>query len=176
MTRSPLHSLWLMPEPAWAAEFSAVNRELAAEFGAPEFEPHLTLLGGTARDPAWLAATLVALSRGIPAFERPIADVRVGESRFRSFYAWFEPAGQLAELRRRAGVGLHASGEMLEPFLPHVSLLYGPVEPAAKAAARARVHRRLAGRNVGFDRICIALSGDTVPIDEWKIVDQVRLA
>ena len=60
-------------------------------------------------------------------------------------------------------------------FMPHVSLLYGPVEAAAKAAAIAEINARLAGRPIRFDRIGIVTSGQDVPIADWRVVTSVAL-
>ena len=59
--------------------------------------------------------------------------------------------------------------------MPHVSLLYGPVEAAAKAAAIAEINARLAGRPIRFDRIGIVTSGQDVPIADWRVVRSVAL-
>jgi 2'-5' RNA ligase len=62
-----------------------------------------------------------------------------------------------------------------EPFMPHVSLLYGPVAPEPKAAAAAEIRRRLKGRAVSFDRLCVVRSGQDTPIADWRVVATARL-
>ncbi|MFJ5368521.1 haloacid dehalogenase, partial [Bosea sp. CER48] len=88
---------------------------------------------------------------------------------FRSFYARFSVSPALAKLKQEL------DPEGFGSFMPHVSLLYGPVEPTAKAAAIAEVNTRLAGRTIRFDRIGIVTSGQDIPIADWRVVASIGL-
>lgn len=167
-------SVWLMPEPAWAREFARIVDDLADRFGTPSFVPHLTLIGGRPFDRFDLGRRVATLLPGTVPIWRPIADVAIGASFFRSFYALFGAEGALLALKQRtdrAVLGVEETG-----FMPHVSLLYGTVEAGRKAAAAAEIRAKLTGETVRFDRIEIVRSGDDVPVEEWETVEAFSLA
>lgn len=164
-----IHSLWLLPAADDAAMMAALVDELSGRFGTPVFAPHLTLRGDTQTPPDALEQAVAAAAAEVAAFAEPVALVEGSDAFFRSFYARFAVSPALARLKR----ALDPDG--LGGFMPHVSLLYGPVEPAAKAAAIREVNARLAGRSIRFDRIGVVTSGQDVPIAEWRVVASAAL-
>lgn len=162
-----MHSLWLMPDPDGLDALQAIQTDLADRFSAPRFDLHLTLLGGRPLEVAQAGAALAEIVRGIAPFESPILDVRISDAYFQSFYALFEASGPLLELKRRA---MHlVAGAEVGNFMPHVSLLYGPVEAEAKVRAAERARAVLAGRPLRFTAVALARSSDTMPIADWRV-------
>lgn len=164
-----IHSIWLMPGPADEAFLSGLVAELSQRFGTPLFTPHLTIKGDAEDPPARLEAGIAAATAQVAAFSETVAGVETSESYFQSFYARFPVCAPLAALKQRLDL------ERAEAFMPHVSLLYGAVAAVPKAAAAEEFHRRLAGRRIGFDRLCLVRSSQTIPIDEWAIVGTAPL-
>ena len=148
---------------------TGIVRDLSSRFGTPLFAPHLTLQGDTETTPERLERAITAAAGAVEAFAEPLSLVEGSDAYFRSFYARFAISPALAKLKQ----ALDPAG--YESFMPHVSLLYGPVEAAAKAAAIAEIHARLAGRAIRFDRIGIVTSGQDVPIADWRVVASVAL-
>ncbi|TCR68609.1 hypothetical protein [Bosea sp. BK604] len=159
-----VRSIWLMPKNDDEAFLSSLVRELAGRFGTPVFTPHLTLRGDTDVPANKLAEDIAAAASQVPAFAEPISAIETTEAFFRAFYARFAVSAPLATLKR--GLDPHAA----DPFMPHVSLLYGNLEADVKAPAAAEFGQRLAGRAIGFDRICVVRSGQDVPIADWSIL------
>lgn len=164
-----IYSLWLMASPSDEAMLTGLVGDLAGRFGTPLFAPHLTLQGDTAMPPDALECAAMAAAETVAAFAEPVAVVEGSDAFFRSFYARFAVSQPLAALKQAL------DPEGVDSFMPHVSLLYGPVEAAAKAAAIAEVNARLAGRTIQFDQIGIVTSGQDIPIAEWRVVASVRL-
>jgi 2'-5' RNA ligase len=158
-----------MPAPADEAMLDDVIGALSSRFGTPLFAPHLTLQGDTGASPAVLERAVTAAAATVRAFSEAVATVEGSAAFFRSFYARFAVSPALAALKQ----ALDPQGR--DSFMPHVSLLYGPVEAAAKAAAIAEIDARLAGRAIRFDRIGIVTSGQDVPIADWRVVASVAL-
>jgi len=143
--------------------------DLSGRFGTPLFAPHLTLQGDTATTPAELERAIAAAAGAVETFAGPVSVVEGSDAYFRSFYARFAVSPALAKLKQVLDPEGFAS------FMPHVSLLYGPVEANAKTAAIAEISARLAGRAIRFDRIGIVTSGQDVPIADWRVVASVAL-
>lgn len=164
-----IHSLWLMPAPADEALLAGIIRDLSDRFATPLFAPHLTLQGDTETTPAMLERAIAAAAETVEAFAEPVSVVEGSDAYFRSFYARFAVSPGLAKLKQ----ALDSKG--FASFMPHVSLLYGEVEAAAKAAAISEINTRLAGRAIRFDRIGIVTSGQDVPIADWRVVASAAL-
>lgn len=166
----PIHSLWLMPSAADGALLAGILADLSARFGTPLFTPHLTIAGDTDRPVTQLATEIAAAATAeVAAFSGDVLGIETSETFFRSFYARFAVSAPLAALKQRL------DPQASEPFLPHVSLLYGPVAAGPKAEAAAQVSAALTGRPIRFDRLCVVTSGQDVPIADWRIVETVML-
>lgn len=148
---------------------TAIVTELSDRFGTPLFAPHLTLRGDTEQPVAELERAVDAAARQVSGFAEPVSLVEGSETFFRSFYARFAICPPLAALKRAL------DPEEIGSFMPHVSLLYGPVEPVAKTHAISEIDKRLAGRAISFDRIGVVTSGQDVPIADWRVVFSARL-
>jgi 2'-5' RNA ligase len=166
---APIHSLWLMPSVEDGALLAGVLADLSARFGTPLFTPHLTIAGDTDRPVTQLATEIAAAAAEVAAFSEAVTGIETSETFFRSFYARFAVSAPLASLKQRLDPLAR------EPFLPHVSLLYGPVPAGPKAEAAAQVSTALTNRPIRFDRLCVVTSGQDVPIADWRIVETVML-
>lgn len=167
---APIHSIWLMPAEPDATLLAGIVSDLSGRFGTPLFTPHLTIAGDTDRPVTALAAAIAQAAKKVAAFSETVTGIETSEAFFRSFYARFAVSPPLAALKRQL------DGQAREPFMPHVSLLYGPVKPAPKAQAAAEVSTALTGRPIRFDRLCVVTSGQDVPIEQWRVVETARLA
>lgn len=170
---SELHSIWLMPAQDDEVLLQETVAGLAARFGAPVFRPHLTLVEDMARGVGDLTPKTTEIAAGIAGFSAMVRDIDVSELYYRSFYASFEPAGPLLELKKRAIARIES--DRLDAFMPHISLLYGVADSQEKRAARKMVAERLVGRQIRFDRICVVASAKEIPIAEWAIRSSVSL-
>lgn len=164
---APVTSLWLLAATPDEADFITEIETLARRHVSPVFHPHLTLLGDIPADPAALGAQARAIAAAAPAFVAEVQDIVTSDAYYRSFYAGFAIEPALARLRA-AAIATFARDP--GPFTPHVSLLYGPVDPEAKAASAAATRQAWNGRRVRFDRLAITNSGNDVPIPEWRCV------
>lgn len=162
-----MHSVWLMPVAEDELMLGAIVTELAETFGTPRFQPHLTLVEDRQCDEEELAHQLEAVAAGIAPFAADIREIGTSDLFFRAFYARFEHAGPLLELKRRAIASIAASA--IESFMPHVSLAYGVQGGLHRQAAARQVEERLARRAIRFDRIAVVRSAQSIPIEDWTV-------
>ncbi|WNJ89647.1 2'-5' RNA ligase family protein [Bosea sp. 685] len=164
-----IHSIWLLPKTDDETLLTEVVTELSRRFDTPLFAPHLTVKGDTDLPIATLEAAIAEAAGAVASFAEEIAAIETSEAYFRSFYARFAVSAPLAQLKQRLDV------QAAEAFIPHVSLLYGPVAPELKAAVADEVGRRLKGRAISFDRLCVVRSGQDIPIADWRVIATARL-
>lgn len=161
------HSVWLMPCAADEAALTAIVARLAARFGSPQFQPHLTMAEDMPRSVADLTAPVAAIAAAGRAFTATITAIAATDAFFRSLYAAFEPKGELAAMKERTVGALQAGA--LTGFVPHISLAYGPIAAALKVEAQVELAASLVGRPIRFDRLCIVRSAQSIPIADWRI-------
>ena len=103
-----------------------------------------------------------------------IGAVDLGEQFFRCLYARFPSSAPLSTLRN--GIARHLSLNGSERFMPHISLLYGVEDSAAKRAVRDRIAPQLIGKRIRFDRICLAASAKEIPVEAWEVRETIPLS
>jgi hypothetical protein len=164
-----------MPAASDEALLQSAVDTLSRQFGTPRFQAHLTLTDGVERSVAELAGILRQAAEGIRCFLAAIEDIGASDFYFRSFYARFAASGPVAELHEKAAALLAPELEAAAAFTPHISLLYGSDDAAEKEAARQHWQKKLVGRPIRFDRICVAAAGKGIEISDWAIRSTVSL-
>jgi 2'-5' RNA ligase len=161
------HSIWLSLDAAGEAWLSPVVDALAAEYGRPRFEPHITLLGELSGDPEATAAAL----RGVDWPKAPMAEVTGVDWGGTYFTAIFLEVGVPEEFNGiRDGLAQALLGRAPKPYRPHASLAYGPIEPQERSRLIARFAEEFAGAAFRIGSVAVVSSSDTTPIENWAVL------
>lgn len=158
-------SLWLMPEGEIAERLAGWIDRLALRFRTERFAPHLTLLGGLVGDePAVLDGAARAAAELAP-FTVHLDSVDGREEHFRCLYVQALEAAPLVAAHATAA---RAFSRQPDPgYEPHLSLLYGRLEPAHKLAVRHEAGSEVDAR-FEVRRLHVWRTFGTVP--EWREV------
>jgi 2'-5' RNA ligase len=135
-SHTPSYHLWVKPTGAAYALVARTIRDLADELGTPSFEPHVTLLGsldGTEREHRQRTETLCRLLRPVPFV---LTEPGYLDEYFRCVFMLVD---QTQEVRWYRASALHAFDRPDEPFMPHVSLVYGSLTESRKQEIVARL-------------------------------------
>jgi 2'-5' RNA ligase len=135
------YSLWLMPTGDVCERLKHILQRLSARFGAPEFPPHVTLLGRCVGP----RTELIRRSARVAAAIRPFA-IRLSEIDCRDEYfrCLFVHAALTEPLRKAHQAARQVFGHPREPsFMPHLSLLYGNFPRSQKEEVMAEMGPRL---------------------------------
>lgn len=161
------YSVWLLPDQPAHSQFSALIQALAAEFGAPVFEPHITLFVGSGRLPA-----LHQIVRGASHAHVHTAGVGDSPQLFKTVFARIQPSAALSWLAARAA-------ELSDPprdyvFEPHLSLIYKTLPAQTRAQIAAKVELPAA---FSCDAVCLVVpsAAGWEDVGGWQIVDSRRL-
>ena len=158
---------WLVPEAAAREVFSRQIRELARQFGAPLFEPHVTIFIAPENSRAPLE---VLHELGPVEIELAIRSIRFSEQFTKTLFVQFERNSTLQQL---GDAIWKASGARRRYLIePHLSLLYAKLP--SKTNQRRADSIRLPFREVGFTSICVMRCArpTTRPIEvgQWKLL------
>ena len=135
------YSLWLMPTGEVCDRLSGIIRELSATYGAPEFPPHVTLLGSCTGS-RW---EVVRKSAEVAAAIRHFG-IRLGEIDFLDEYfrCLFVHAALTEPLRKAHQTAVQAFERKRESdFMPHLSLLYGELSGTVKDLLTIHLGKRV---------------------------------
>eukprot|EP00878_Enallax_costatus_P008373 GHUV01008752.1.p1 GENE.GHUV01008752.1~~GHUV01008752.1.p1 ORF type:complete len:214 (+),score=46.03 GHUV01008752.1:126-767(+) len=146
---SESYSLWIKPS---GRVFDTLSREVAAqaaEYNAPLFEPHVTLLGGLEGDKQQVMQASQELAGKLKKFRINFLDVSQGESFHRCVYILVakEPAIMDAGKLARQHFGLESD------YMPHASLLYADIGPEQRTASQQRAIQRLYGEGSDYSTL-----------------------
>lgn len=163
----PHYALWLLPPPAERARFAELIGMLARQHGTPVFEPHITLLGGIDDAQPTAVAASAALARRIAPLRIWLGEIGQRDSYFQCLFVHVIPDAALRQAHRlaREAFAQRADAE----FLPHLSLVYGVLDPPQKAAIVAQLGGRLDGEFLVEELALIGYRKDDQPRD-WRRV------
>lgn len=171
---SEVYSLWLVPDRGSEAyrRFDEVICELAAAWDdAPEFEPHVTILGGISEDQDTVLETTETLIQDQQPLELTFTAVQCSTTRYQCIFALIKPTLELLSLHQTAVQQFDILPEM---YVPHLSLVYGDMS----------IENRIAIANsVNVDSLPTIARGGTVAVvettgsvPEWDTVATYRLS
>ena len=132
---------WLVPAAGPARDqLAAAIGTLAAEHGAPRFQPHVTMAGRfrSGQEPA--ARALTSLAAGVRSFQVRFAAVGHEQAYFRALYLRADPSPQLTALHEAARAAWALD---FRPYTPHLSLLYADIAQERKPAIAGALDIRL---------------------------------
>lgn len=124
------HSLWLMPEGEVYDKLSQLIKRLAEEYNAPLFKPHVTLLGEVMQSDEDVIKRAQELASGQKPFPITLRTVDYQDFYFRTLFVTVEETEPLLSLHNRAREIFEM--QVIPPYMPHLSLLYGNFPQAIK--------------------------------------------
>jgi 2'-5' RNA ligase len=164
---APHYALWLLLPPAERARFGDLIRTLAEQHGTPGFEPHITLLGGIAGAQAPAITATAVLARRIAPLHIRLAEIGQRDSYYQCLFVHTVPDAALLQAHRLARAELARRDDA--EFVPHLSIVYGNLGRAQKAAIMARLGARLEGDFLVEELAVIRYRKDDQPQD-WRRV------
>ena len=134
-------SLWLVPGDRVRARLGALIEGLAARLGTEGFPPHVTLLAGLPAKEGDVVRRAGEMCRALEPLRLRASRVEGRDDFFRCLVYRVEET--LALLTAQAQARIAFGREQGRAFEPHLSLVYGRIEPAARAVLEAELVREL---------------------------------
>ena len=120
---------------------SRIIHQLSARYGAPQFSPHVTLLGGCVGPRRELICQAARVAAALRPFSIRLEEIDFLDEYFRCL---FVHAALTEPLRKAHQAARQAFGHEREPaFMPHLSLLYGNFPRSLKEGIMAEMGPRL---------------------------------
>jgi 2'-5' RNA ligase len=130
-----------MPTGDVCERLKHILQRLSARYGAPEFPPHVTLLGGCVGPRRELIRQSARVAAALRPFALRLTEIDCRDEYFRCL---FVHAALTEPLRKAHYVARQVFGHTREPsFMPHLSLLYGNFPRSLKEEVLAEMGARL---------------------------------
>lgn len=159
------YALWLIPSGTLYEETQKIIAQLAQEFSAPLFHPHVTLLGGISGRKDEIVSLCLKLAAVLKPFTVNLTSMSCLDDFYRCLFIQVEASEEISIANANA-VTIFGQ-EATIPYFPHLSLLYGNHPPEVKES----IIKRLGitpGREFFVDHFClVSLAGGP---QDWKIV------
>jgi 2'-5' RNA ligase len=117
------YSLWLMPRGELWERLAQILHRLSVRYDAPEFPPHVTLLGNCVGSRRELIRQSARLAGSIRPFVIRLEAIDFLDEYFRCLFVRAALTNSLRQAHRAACVAFGRRRE--PPFMPHLSRLYG---------------------------------------------------
>ncbi len=118
-----LYSLWIVPPPDLRDSLRRAIDGVAARYGSPAFEPHVTMAPNLSGSREAVAAAAARVAAETEPFDMTLADLAVSDS---YYYCVFHPVRAPAALDAAyAAVCRDLEPGVAGPYRPHLSIAYG---------------------------------------------------
>lgn len=156
------YSLWLMPEGVVYTRFLEIINQLAEEFSAPVFEPHVTLLGGIEGVEEDILSKTQKLAFLLGPYKINFSKIDYEDFYFRALYLRAEKTEEVAEANQKARE-IFDIGEQGD-YMPHLSFMYGDFPESQKQKIIQEI-----GNNfpIGFEVASIDLFKTEGEVSAW---------
>jgi len=141
-------AFWLLPAAEMRAVLTSLVERLAKHFGAPSFEPHVTLQVAEVDEQAALGAVRNVCASAGP-IELAISGIEFSPQYTKTLYLQFRQTPVAHGLSEAVREALPCTSDY--QFNPHLSLLYKDLPEEAKRATAGGIH--LPFSRVEFDRV-----------------------
>ncbi len=164
-----VYALWLKPENEVYDVLKRIIDNLAEEYDAPKFEPHITVADGIrlSKDhPSDQMAKAAEAGQGMTLYLR---DTDFSDAFHRSLFIHIAPNDALLALRERS---LREFKLEHDPYMPHISLMYKEMDATLKKQIIDQVGKRFDLVFIPDKLYLVRVSG---PPEHWKEVMHVPL-
>jgi 2'-5' RNA ligase len=168
-------SFWLVPAGSFKAIFEDWITHLATRFGAPVFEPHVTVFSGFCREEN-IADILQNAASSTP--EIHVAIQGIGHSPVFTKTVFVELASSADLMVLSEKLKQRQECESAFELFPHISLLYAHMDSSTRQELARTVSIECG--EIAFDTLrAVATPGQTnsnFDVERWRIIGSVRVA
>ncbi|XVF25575.1 hypothetical protein REPUB_Repub13aG0223700 [Reevesia pubescens] len=138
VVKKDVYSVWALPPEDVTARVKKLMEGLRSEFGGPEFEPHVTVVGAISLTAADALAKFKSACDGLKAYTATVDSVATGTFFYQCVFLLLHPTSEVVE------TSTHSTGHFgyrsSTPYMPHLSLLYADLTEDEKKKAQEKAN------------------------------------
>lgn len=172
-----VYSVWAIPPEDVRERLKKVMLALRSEFGGPEFEPHITVVGSISLTEDDALDKFRAACHGVKPYTATVEKVATGTFFYQCVFLLLHPTPEVVEASLHCTS--HFGYKTSTPYMPHLSLLYEDLsdEEKKKAQEKANVLDESIG-NLSFEVTRLALyetDTEDKTLKSWKKIAECNL-
>lgn len=165
------YTLWLMPDGEAYKRLQSLISDLSTVHNTPRFEPHVTLLSGITDPLATAINKTKQLASAFAPLQASLTRIEYLETYYRCLFFRTDDSETLFDIRQAAEDTFEHTP--INPFIPHVSFLYGAMPVFQKEAIIAQMGEHFF-MNLGLSSLRLVETNRTP--EEWRLLAQFDLA
>ena len=166
------YSIWLIPTGETYQKLAKIISALSEKYSTPNFEPHVTLIGGgdlIGTEEEAVSKTL-KLTEALKPFEIKLAKADYFNEYFKCLFIRAEKTKEVIEANDIARK--HLNLKPIPDYMPHLSLMYGDINSEIKEKILADLEREF---NLSFEVKSIHLFSTTGEVKDWYKIKEFPL-
>ncbi|EEF40143.1 Cyclic phosphodiesterase, putative [Ricinus communis] len=133
-----VYSVWAIPAEDVSARLKKLMEDLRSEFGGPQFEPHVTVVGAISLTEEEALEKFRSSCDGLTRYIATVDRVATGTFFYQCIYLLLNPSPEV--VRASAHCTGHFGYKSSTPYMPHLSLLYGDLTDDEKKKAQEKTN------------------------------------
>ncbi|KAL1555942.1 cyclic phosphodiesterase-like [Salvia divinorum] len=171
------YSVWALPPEELKPRLKRLMSGLRSEFGGPEFEPHVTVLGAIKLTESEARGMFQKACEGVKPYAATVDRVATGTFFYQCVFLLLRPTPEVVEASAHscAQFGFKSS----TPYIPHLSLLYGDLTDEEKKTAQEKAYaldESIDGLNFQISRLALyKTETEDQTCKSWEKVEEFEL-
>ncbi|KAI4370997.1 hypothetical protein MLD38_019278 [Melastoma candidum] len=132
------YSVWAVPPEDVSQRLRCLMAGLRAEFGGPEFDPHITVVGLVSLTEEDALSRFRAACEGLKEYEAVVEGVGTGSIYWQCVYLLIKPTEEVVAASDHCC--RHFGYLRSSPYMPHLSLVYGDISDEEKKKAQEKAN------------------------------------
>lgn len=172
-----VYSVWALPPEDVSNRARKLMTTLRSEFGGPEFEPHVTVVGAISLSPEDALEKFRSACKGVKPYTANGKGVSTGTFFYQCVFLLLEATPQVVEASDHC-CG-HLGYNRPSSYMPHMSLLYADLTDEEKKKAQERANaldESLGNLNFTISRLALYKTDtEDKTLKSWEKVDEYNL-
>ncbi|KAF3451360.1 hypothetical protein FNV43_RR07455 [Rhamnella rubrinervis] len=131
-------SVWAIPPDDVTSRLKKLMEGIRAEFGGPQFEPHMTVVGAISLTPDDALDKFRSACQGLKVYTATVERVATGNFFYQCVYLLIHPTAEVVETSSHCTS--HFGYKSSTSYMPHLSLLYGDLTEEEKKKAQEKAN------------------------------------
>uniref|UniRef100_A0A5B7C2D0 Putative RNA ligase/cyclic nucleotide phosphodiesterase family protein n=1 Tax=Davidia involucrata TaxID=16924 RepID=A0A5B7C2D0_DAVIN len=154
--KKDVYSVWGLPPEDVRERLKKLMGGLRSEFGGPEFEPHVTIVGAISLTEDDAREKFRSACEGLKAYGASVEKVATGTFFYQCVFLLLHPTAEVMEASKHCTGHFGYKNSTL--YMPHLSLLYGDLSEEEKKKAQEKAEsldQSINGLNFQITRLAL---------------------
>ncbi|KAI3741619.1 hypothetical protein L1987_59293 [Smallanthus sonchifolius] len=175
--KKDVYSVWALPPEDVTERVKKLMFGLRSEFGGPEFEPHVTVVGAISLTEDEARDKLKKACEDLKSYNATVERVATGTFFYQCVFLLLHPTTEVMETG--ANCWAHFGYESPTPYMPHLSILYADLTEEEKKRAQQKANtldESIESLNFPITRLALYKTDtEDKTLKSWEKVTEISL-